>query len=95
MNKKGMSIIGLLLAALIIGLLLKMMIAPYKQMVTTPDGRQHIQTQSQAKQTVDNVRAALKDAQKAANQRANFDPDANSFQRRPVSPQRRPASSRR
>lgn len=90
-----MSLIGLLLAALIIGLLLKMMIAPYKQTVTSPDGQQHIQTQSQAKQTVDNVRAALKEAEKAAAQRANFDPDTPAPRQRPVSPQRRAGSPRR
>ena len=70
-NSKGMSIIGLLLAALIIALLLKLAIAPYKQM-DKPNQPQHIQTQSQAKQTLDNVRAQLQEAQKAANQRANY-----------------------
>ncbi len=75
-NSKGMSIIGLLLAALIIAMLLKLAIAPYKQQASAankPGQPQHIQTQSQAKQTLDNVRAALQDAQKAANERANFD----------------------
>ena len=72
-NSKGMSIIGLLLAALIIAMLLKLAIAPYKQTVANPNGSQHIQTQTQAKQTLDNVRAQLQEAQKAANERANFD----------------------
>ncbi|MBR4355973.1 MAG: hypothetical protein IKP96_05355 [Elusimicrobiaceae bacterium] len=72
MNKKGMSVIGLLLAALIIGILLKLMIAPYKQQASAKPGQaQHIQTQSQAKQTVDRVRAQLKQAERAANKRAN------------------------
>ena len=75
MNKKGMSLIGLLLAVVIIVILLKLMIAPYKKTVTAPGQTQHIQTQSQAKQTVDYVRAQLQEAQKAANQRANFDPE--------------------
>jgi len=71
-NRKGMSLIGLLLTALIIGLLLKLMIAPYKQAATQPGQPQHIQTQSQAKQTVDNVRAQLQEAQRAAAKRANY-----------------------
>ena len=73
-NKKGMSLIGLLLAVLIIVILLKLMMAPYKQQATAtkPGQPQHIQTQSQAKQTVDNVRAALKQAEKAANEHANY-----------------------
>lgn len=75
-----MSIIGLLLAALLVALMLKLMIAPYKQMVTNPNGS--IQTQSRPKQTVDNVRAALKEAQKVSNQRANFDPERSVPQRR-------------
>ena len=75
MNQKGMSVIGLLLAALIIALLLKLAIAPYKQAANPAPGQtQRIQTQSQAKQTVDNVRAQLQEAQKAAARRANFDP---------------------
>ena len=76
-NSKGMSLIGLLLAALIIAMLLKLAIAPYKQMTKTnqqPGQPPHIQTQSQAKQTLDNVRAQLQEVQKAANERANFDP---------------------
>ena len=73
-NSKGMSLIGLLLAALIIAMLLKLAIAPYKQMIKTnqqPGQPPHIQTQSQAKQTVDRVRAQLKQAERAANKRAN------------------------
>ena len=81
MNKKGMSIIGILLAALLIALLLKLMIAPYKQTVANPNGSQHLQTQTQAKQTVDNVRAALQDAQKAAHGRANFNPENHPVRR--------------
>lgn len=77
MNKKGMSIIGILLAALLVALMLKLMIAPYKQQAAAhkPGQPQHIQTQSQAKQTVDNVRAALQEMQKTANERANFNPE--------------------
>lgn len=75
MNKKGMSIIGILLAALLVALMLKLMIAPYKQTASNPNRSQHIQTQSQAKQTVDNVRAALQEMQKTANERANFNPE--------------------
>ena len=72
-----MSLIGLLLAVVIIVILLKLMIAPYKQTAATnkPGQPPHIQTQSQAKQTLDNVRAQLQEVQKAANQRANFDPE--------------------
>lgn len=69
--KKGFSLIGFLLAALLIGLLLKLMIAPYQKPATNANQSQHIQTQSQAKQTVDHVRATLEQAQKAsARQRA-------------------------
>lgn len=70
--KKGFSLIGFLLAALLIGLLLKLMISPYqKPAANTQQQQQHIQTQSQAKQTVDHVRATLEQAQKAsARQRA-------------------------
>ena len=81
MNKKGMSIIGILLAALLVALLLKLMIAPYKQTASNPNSPQHIQTQTQAKQTVDNVRAALQEAQKAANERANFNPESHPVRR--------------
>lgn len=72
-----MSLIGILFAVVIIVILLKLMIAPYKQTAATnkPGQPQHIQTQSQAKQTLDNVRAQLQEAQKAANKRANFDPE--------------------
>ena len=73
-HKKGMSLISLLFAVVIVVILLKLMIAPYKKTVTPPGQTQHIQTQSQAKQTVDHVRAQLQEAQKAANERANFDP---------------------
>ena len=76
-NSKGMSLIGLLLAALIIAMLLKLAIAPYKQMAKTnqqPGQPPHIQTQSQAKQMLDNVRAQLQEVQKTTNERANFDP---------------------
>ncbi len=69
--KKGFSLIGMLLTLIIIGILLKLMIAPYKQAATKPGQAQHIQTQSQAKQTVDNVRAQLKQAEQAAHRRAN------------------------
>ena len=69
--KKGFSLIGFLLAALIIGILLKLMIAPYqKQTAVNSQSSQHIQTQSQAKQTLDNVRATLKQAEQAAAKRA-------------------------
>ena len=68
-NQKGFSLIGLLITVLLIGILIKLMIAPYQQ--TTVKGKtKHIQTQSQAKQTVDNVRATLKQAEKAAAKRA-------------------------
>jgi len=68
--KKGFSLIGFLLAALLIGLLLKLMIAPYQKTTANTNQPQHIQTQSQAKQTVDHVRATLEQAQKAAAKRA-------------------------
>ena len=69
--KKGFSLIGFLLAALLIGLLLKLMITPYQKPAANANQSQHIQTQSQAKQTVDHVRATLEKAQKAsARQRA-------------------------
>ena len=69
--KKGFSLIGFLLAALLIGILLKLMITPYqKQATANPQQPQRIQTQSQAKQTVDHVRATLEQAQKAAAKRA-------------------------
>ena len=69
--KKGFSLIGFLLAALLIGLLLKLMITPYQKPAANANQSQHIQTQSQAKQTVDHVRATLEQAQKAsARQRA-------------------------
>lgn len=71
MNQKGFSLIGLLIAALLIGLLLKLMISPYQKPAANANQSQHIQTQSQAKQTVDHVRATLEQAQKAsARQRA-------------------------
>ncbi|MCQ2410736.1 MAG: hypothetical protein MJ053_04475 [Elusimicrobiaceae bacterium] len=72
-NRKGMSLIGLLLTALIIGLLLKLIIAPYKQAAQPAPGQPpRVQTQSQAKQTLDNVRAQLQEAQRAATKRANY-----------------------
>ena len=70
MNRKGFSLIGLLIAALLIGILLKLMIAPYQKTTANTNQPQHIQTQSQAKQTVDHVRATLEQAQKNAARRA-------------------------
>ena len=67
--KKGFSLIGFLVTMLLIGILLKLMLAPYQQQ-TKKSSRTHIQTKSQAKQTVDNVRATLERAQKAAARRA-------------------------
>jgi len=74
---KGFSLIGLLLAVLIIGILIKLMLPQYKQAVAPQQtqGQPHVRTQSQAKQTVDNVRAALKSAEQAAQRRAEFNPD--------------------
>lgn len=74
-NKNGLSLIGLLIAALLIGLLLKLMIAPYQKTAANANQSQHIQTQSQAKQTVDNVRATLKQAEQAAAKRAEVGMD--------------------
>lgn len=71
MNQKGFSLIGLLIAALLIGILLKLMIAPYQKTTANTNQPQRIQTQSQAKQTVDHVRATLKQAEQAAAKRAN------------------------
>ncbi len=68
--KKGFSLIGLLIVVLLIGILLKISLAPYKK-ATVNNQPQHIQTQSQAKQTADRVRATLNQAQKAAQQRVN------------------------
>lgn len=78
---KGFALFELLLALVIILILLKFMLPLYKQAAaptqqqTQTQGQAHVRTQSQAKQTVDNVRAALKSAEEAAQRRAEFNPD--------------------
>lgn len=67
-HSKGFSFISFLITLVLLGILLQLSLAPFKQ--TTAKGKKHIQTQSQAKQTVENVRATLKKAEKAAAQRA-------------------------
>ena len=67
-NQKGFSFIGFLITLVLLGILLQLSLAPFKQ--TSAKGKKHIQTQSQAKQTVDNVRATLKKAENAAAKRA-------------------------
>ena len=61
-NKKGLSLLGLLITLLIMGILLSVMLPKYQKSVTTQ--------KSQQKQTVENVRKTLKQAEKAAARRA-------------------------
>ena len=65
LKKKGQSFVGLLIAVLIIGILISIMLPKYQKTIET----QH----SQQKQTIDNVRKTLKQAEKASAQRANWD----------------------
>ena len=61
LKKKGQSLVGLLIAVLIIGILISIMLPKYQKTVTT----QH----SQQKQTIENVRKTLKQAEDAAAKR--------------------------
>ena len=62
-NQQGLSFLGFLITLLIIGILIHLMLPRYVQDTA--------KQQSQAKQTVENVRAQLKQAEQAAQQRAN------------------------
>ena len=61
-NKKGMSFLGLLLAALIIGILATIMLPQYKKTIETPKKNE---------QTLQNVRSAVKNLEQVSAQRAN------------------------
>ena len=62
-NKNGRGLLAFLITLIILCILFKLML---------PSVKQTAQTQTQMKQTVENVRAQLKQAEKAAQQRANF-----------------------
>ncbi|MBO4674852.1 MAG: hypothetical protein J5601_02045 [Elusimicrobiaceae bacterium] len=73
--KKGFSLIGMLLAVLIIGLMAKLMLQQYrKALVQTNPNQQttHIQTPAQAQKTLQNVRATLHQVEKSAQRRADY-----------------------
>lgn len=61
-QKKGLSLLGMLITLVIIMILISIMLPKYQKTVTT----QH----SQQKQTIDNVRKTLKQAENAAAKRA-------------------------
>ena len=61
-NRKGMSFLGLLLAALLIGFLVTVMLPQYKKTIETPKKNE---------QTLQNVRSAVKNLEKVSAQRAN------------------------
>ena len=62
-NKKGMSLLGLLLTVLIIIVLLKLMVPLYQKATVKP----HYEKQ----QTLQHVRTTIEQAEKSAAQRAN------------------------
>ena len=62
-NKNGRGLLAFLITLIILCILFKLML---------PSVKQTAQTQTQMKQTVENVRAQLKQAEKAAQQRADF-----------------------
>ena len=66
-QKKGLSLLGMLITLIIIMVLISIMLPKYQKTVTT----QH----SQQKQTIDNVRKTLKQAENAAAKRAEGLPE--------------------
>ena len=67
MNKKGLSLLGLLITVLIIAVLLSIMLPKYQKTVTT----QH----SQQKQAVEQARQTVRQLEKVSAQRAQGLPD--------------------
>ena len=66
-NQKGMSLLGMLIALLLVMILLKMMLPRYQKTV--------VKSQQQTQQTLKHVRDTLKQAENSAARRANADLD--------------------